>query len=102
MPDLELHPATDRVRRIGVGLALWLAWTWTFAAGGGGLWLLVTKGPWPLTNGWYALASGIAACPLTAWLARRATGVTFPGWLRFAAAAFFFVAGHIALELQAR
>jgi len=25
------------------------------------LWLLWTKGPWPLTNGWFALFSGLAA-----------------------------------------
>jgi hypothetical protein len=37
----------------------WIAaWAWTFLAAGGGLWLLWTKGPWPLTNGWFALVFG--------------------------------------------
>jgi hypothetical protein len=45
-------------------LGLIAAWAWTVVAGGGGLLLLLEKGPWPLTNGWFALLSGIAACPL--------------------------------------
>ncbi|HXC55580.1 MAG TPA: hypothetical protein VNU97_09805 [Rhizomicrobium sp.] len=74
-----------------------LAWAWTLVAGGSGLWLLVTRGPWPPTNGWFALASGLCACPLTAWLAKRFAGVALSGYLRLAAAAFFFLAGHLAL-----
>ena len=45
------------------------AWVWTIAAGGGGgLCLLLTKGPWPLTNGWFALFSVNWACPAVPWL----------------------------------
>jgi len=45
----------------------WLAaWAWTIIADGGGLGLLIKLGPLPLTNGWFALFSGISACPLTA------------------------------------
>lgn len=78
----------------------WLAaWAWTLTAGGGGLWLMLTKGPWPLTNGWFALASGVAACPLTAWLLQRYGRITLPGWSRFAAALLIFIAGHIAKAL---
>lgn len=73
------------------------AWAWTILAGGGGLWLLRTKGPWPLTNGWFALLSGVSACPATAWVLKKYAGVTVSGYIRLAAATFFFVAGRIAL-----
>jgi hypothetical protein len=78
----------------------WIAaWVWTIVAGGGGSWLLFTKGPWPLTNGWFALLSGISACPATAWVLKKYAGVTAPGYARMAAAAFFFVAGRTALAV---
>jgi hypothetical protein len=78
----------------------WIAvWAWTILAGGGGLWLLWTKGPWPLTNGWFALLSGISACPATAWVLRKYAGLTVSGYVRLTAATFFFVAGRIALAL---
>jgi hypothetical protein len=85
--------------RTSIAAALgWVAaWGWTVAAGGGGLWLLRTKGPWPLTNGWFALFSGISACPATAWVIKKYAGVTVSGYVRFGAAAFFFIAGRIAL-----
>ena len=78
----------------------WTAgWAWTLLAGGGGLWLMFTRGPWPLTNGWYALGSGLSACPLTGVLLRRGGwAVTWRGQL--VAAAGFFVAGHIHRTLQ--
>ncbi len=79
--------------------ALAAAWTWTMLAGGGGLILLIEKGPWPLTNGWFALFSGIAACPLLVPLARRAAHVTLTGRVRFWIALAFLVAGRIALLL---
>src|SRR5262245_60692892 len=72
------------------------AWAWTLLAAGGGAALLVQRGPWPLTNGWFALASGIAACPLTAWLAKRAFGITLSGRARFASAALIWLLGQIA------
>ncbi len=75
------------------------AWAWAIVAGGGGLWLLWTKGPWPLTNGWFALLSGISACPLTAWVLKKYAGVAVSGKVRLAAAVFFFVAGRIALAV---
>ena len=65
----------------------WLAaWVWTFVAGIGGLGLLITQGPLPVTNGWFALFSGISVCPLTAWLVKRKAGITLSGWTRFAIA----------------
>jgi hypothetical protein len=81
--------------------SLWLtaAWGWTVLAGGGGLVLLITRGPLPLTNGWFALLSGIAACPLTASLLRKHAQVRLSGRAQFAAAAFLFLAGRVALAL---
>jgi hypothetical protein len=78
------------------------AWMWTILAGGGGLVLLVERGPWPLTNGWFALFSGIAACPATAWAFKKFLGVALSGYVRFGAAALFFIAGHIALRIEGR
>jgi hypothetical protein len=65
----------------------------------GGLLLLWTKGPWPLTNGWFALLSGVSACPATGWFLKKYAGVTVSGYVRLAAAALFFVAGRIALAV---
>ena len=48
----------------GAALGFVAAWAWTFPAAGGGAWLLLSKGPWPLTNGWFALFSGLAVSPL--------------------------------------
>ena len=87
------------ISRTTLGAALgWIAaWAWTIVAAGGGLWLLWTKGPWPLTNGWFALLSGVSACPATGWFLKKYAGVTVSGHVRLAAAAGFFVAGRIAL-----
>jgi hypothetical protein len=72
-----------------------VAWLWALVAGGGGLLLLITQGPLPLTNGWFALFSGIAACPLTAALANR-MGLALSGRVRLAAAVLLWLAGQIA------
>lgn len=78
----------------------WIAaWGWAILAGGGGLLLLWTKGPLPLTNGWFALCSGLAACPLTAWLLKKYAGIAISGWVRVAVAVLFFIAGRIALRV---
>jgi TctA family transporter len=74
------------------------AWAWTIIAGGGGLGLLITRGPLPLTNGWFALFSGISACPLTAWLLKKYAGITLSGWARFAIAFLIIVAGRLVLK----
>ena len=92
-------PAQSNARQPGAWMArvgLIAAWLWTILAAGGGAMLLIERGPWPLTNGWFALLSGIAACPLTAWLARRAFGIALSGRARFAAAALIWLAGQIA------
>jgi hypothetical protein len=76
-----------------------VGWAWTAIAGGGGLWLLVTKGPWPPTNGWFALLSGIAACPLPGWSVKRYAEIAISRWLQFGVAALMFAAGHAALSI---
>src|SRR6516162_5800726 len=76
-------------------LGVVVGWGWGVVAGGGGLWLLWTKGLWPLTNGWFALASGISACPLTAWILKRCTGIAVSGWVQVGFAVLFFIAGRI-------
>src|SRR5262245_60017263 len=72
------------------------AWIWTIVCGGGGAMLLIEKGPWPLTNGWFALFSGIAACPLTAVLSKRIFGIKLSGWTQFAVAFIIWLSGQIA------
>jgi len=66
------------------------AWLWTVLAAGGGTLLLIERGPWPLTNGWFAVASGLAACPLN-----RLSGRT-----RSAAAFLIWFAGQIARRVS--
>src|SRR5262245_50894098 len=74
----------------------WIAaWVWTVIAGGGGLILLLEKGPLPLTNGWFALLSGISACPWTPSLLSKYAGITISARVQFAAALVFFIAGRL-------
>ena len=86
--------------RFNISWIGWLAgWAWTLIAGAGGLWLLFTRGPWPPTTGWFALFSGLAACPLVNWTLKKYRGTSISGWLQFAVALFIFVAGHVALTI---
>jgi hypothetical protein len=84
------------------GLGWIAAWVWTIVAGGGGLLLLLTRRPLPLTNGWFALFSGIAACPLTATLSQKCLGIRLSGRIRIAATILFLIAGRIALLVGSR
>lgn len=81
----------------GMVLARIAAWVWTVMAGVGGFMLLLQKGPLPLTNGWFAMLSGISACPLSAWVLNKLLGVKISGRVQFAAALAFFIAGRLAL-----
>jgi hypothetical protein len=76
-----------------------LAWGWFFLAGVGGLMLLINRGPWPITNGWFAMFSGIAVCPLTASLLRRYLGVPVSRLAQFVVALLIFIAGRIAVVI---
>ncbi len=81
-----------------LSLTAWLvAWGWALIAGVGGFLLLVHEGPLPITNGWFAMFSGIAACPLTATLLKRYARVAVPGYVQFAVALLIFIAGRIAV-----
>jgi hypothetical protein len=74
----------------------WLvAWGWALIAGIGGFMLLVHQGPWPITNGWFAMFSGIAACPLTARLLKKYARLVVPDYVQFAVALLIFMAGRI-------
>ena len=97
--DPTLALKTTSPGRLGQTLGLIGAWAWAIVAGGGGVVLLLEKGPLPLTNGWFALLSGISACPLTAWMLKKFAGVAVSGRVRFLTAAFFLVAGRMALFL---
>jgi hypothetical protein len=97
--DAATEPLSKRLIRI-VGWTL--GWGWAVVAGGGGLGLLLTRGPWPLTNGWFALFSGLAACPATAWALRRSMNVRISGWVQAAAAFAIILAGRVALALEGR
>jgi len=74
-------------------------WAWAIVAGGGGLGLLISRGPWPPTNGWFALLSGLAACALLGWSLKKYARVRVSGWIQFFLAVFFFVAGRVALTV---
>jgi len=90
------------IRQVVRWLGLVGAWAWTIVAGIGGLGLIVTLGPWPPTNGWFALFSGLSACPLTGWLLKKYAGIRFPGWARLIVAVLFIVAGRLTLKIEGR
>ena|SRR5665213_3478345 len=95
--DPNTSRATEEQKPWANVLGALIAWAWTVVCGGGGIEYLWEAGPMRLTHGWFALASGIAACPLTAWALKRYAGVAFSGWARFVAAALFIIAGRLAL-----
>jgi hypothetical protein len=74
-----------------------VAWVWALVAGVGGLALLIHQGPLPITNGWFALFSGAAACPLTGMLFKRYADVTISIRTQLAIALLIFIAGRIAV-----
>lgn len=85
------------MRRTLSVIAWLVAWGWALIAGVGGFLLLVHEGPLPITNGWFAMFSGIAACPLTARLLKRYAHVVVPGYVQFAVALLIFIAGRVAV-----
>ena len=91
---MSIAVAANKVGRI---VALAIAWIWFVMAGLGGLALLIHEGPWPLTNGWFALFSGFSLCPGTAWLLKKYAGLNVPLWVQYAVALTIFVAGRAAV-----
>src|SRR5579863_7539560 len=87
------------VRKIGFAIALTVAWAWTLLAGVGGLILLIHEGPLPITNGWFAMFSGMAACPLSGWLLRKYANIKVPIGAQLAIALLIMIAGRIAVVL---
>jgi hypothetical protein len=78
----------------------WLVrWGWALIAGVGGFLLLVHQGPLPITNGWFAMFSGIAACPLTGNLVKRYARVVVPDYIQLAVALLIFMAGRVAVVI---
>lgn len=74
-----------------------IAWAWAFLAGLGGLILLIHEGPLPITNGWFAMFSGIAACPLSGTLLKRYSGANITLSVQLLVAMAIFIAGRIAV-----
>ena len=86
------------MRTLGVLLVQLAGWAWFLIAGVGGFILLVHQGPWPVTNGWFAMFSGISACPLTGRLLKK-RGVAVPGYVQALAALLIMIAGRVAVVL---
>jgi hypothetical protein len=99
---MEQATEESSVRKLARVFGWLAAWVWAIVAAIGGLGLIITQGPWPLTNGWFALFSGISACPLTAWLLRRYAGIRLSGWTRFAIAFFIIMLGRLVLKIEGR
>ena len=81
----------------------WIAfaagWVWCLFAGGGGFGILLIRGPWSPTNGWFALMSGLVACPLVGRLSRNSTRLRVSGWQQFGAAMLLISLGRLALTV---
>ena len=73
------------------------SWIWFLLAGSGGLWLMITTGPWPPTHGWFLLCSGLSAWSVTAWACKKYLRVTASGRARLGAAALVILAGRLAV-----
>jgi len=87
------------MKAIGLAVAWIVAWAWMLVAGIGGLALLIHEGPLPITNGWFAMFSGIAACPLTASLLKKYVNVAVSVRAQLAVALLIFIAGRVAVVI---
>jgi len=86
-----------RLKKVLLAVAWVVAWIWALVAGVGGLALLIHQGPLPVTNGWFAMFSGAAACPLTGLLLKKYANVTISIRTQLAIALLIFIAGRIAV-----
>jgi hypothetical protein len=86
-----------RLRTVLLAVAKAMAWIWALVAGIGGIALLIHEGPLPITNGWFAMVSGAAACPLTGLLLKKYAGLTIFISTQLAIALLIFIAGRIAV-----
>jgi len=85
------------LKTVLLAVAWVVAWIWALVAGVGGLALLIHQGPLPITNGWFAMFSGAAACPLTGLLLKKYANVTISIRTQLAIALLIFIAGRIAV-----
>ena len=76
-----------------------VGWAWAVLAGFGGLILLIHQGPLPITNGWFAFLSGVAACPLTGLLVKRHTRLAVSIYAQLVFALLIFIAGRVAVVI---
>jgi len=83
--------------RLAGAAARVIAWAWAFIAGLGGLILLIHQGLLPVTNGWFAMFSGMAACPLSGTLLKRYCGVNVTLAVQLLVALAIFIVGRIAV-----
>ena len=86
-------------RKVIQVIAWSVAWAWAVVAGFGGLVLLIHQGPLPITNGWFALLSGVTACPLAASLLKRHANVAVSIYAQLACALAILILGRIAVVL---
>ena len=96
---LTANKPTTPLTKTGSVFAQAVAWIWGVLLSIGGLALLIDEGPWPLTNGWFAMFSGLAACPLSAWLLKRYANIKIPLSVQLAIALLISIAGRIAVVL---
>ncbi|HEY4128114.1 MAG TPA: hypothetical protein VGN70_08735 [Gammaproteobacteria bacterium] len=83
--------------RVGLVFAQTVAWIWGLVLSVGGLALLIHEGPWPITNGWFAIFSGLVACPFSAWLLKRYAGIKVPLSIQLVVALLISIAGRTAV-----
>ena len=83
--------------RILPNIARIAGWCWCLVAAGGGFGLLLLRGPWPPTNGWFALLSGLSACPLVGRFWPKDARLKLSGWPQFGAAVLLVALGRAAL-----
>jgi hypothetical protein len=76
-----------------------VGWAWAVIAGVGGLVLLIHEGPLPITNGWFALLSGIASCPIMGTLLKKRADIAVSIYAQLAFALLIFLAGRLAVVL---
>jgi len=88
--------------KLGRALGWLVAWAWTVIAGGGGLGLLITRGPLPLTNGWFALFSRRFSVSTDSVAHKKYAGITLSSWVRFAIAFLIIVVGRLVLKIEGR
>ena len=87
------------LQRVLPWVAAGAGWAWCLLAGGGGFGILLIRGPWPPTNGWFALLSGLVACPLLGRISQKSARLKVSGLQQFSAAVFLVALGRLSLTV---